>query len=141
MTTPQEIQDTADLRLEEAEGLVSIGFPDGAFYLAGYAAELYLKSKICETLKLPNFYDQYAPKSDLSKTFLVHNLERLMLLSGLLSAFEAAKATDPLFLADWQTIQTWSEKNRYDIRGSHSLVNTTEFITSVKNLIQWIKTN
>jgi hypothetical protein len=121
--------------------LVSIGFPNGAFYLAGYAAELYLKAKICESLKLPNFYDQYAPKSDLSKTFLIHNLERLMLLSGLLLAFETEKASNPLFLADWQTIQTWSEKSRYDVRSSHSIDNATEFITSVKNLIQWIKMN
>ena len=140
MTNPQEIQDTADLRLEEAEGLVSIGFPDGAFYLAGYAAELYLKSKICESLKLPNFYDQYAPKSDLSKTFLVHNLERLMLLSGLLVAFEAEKSSNLAFLSDWQKIQEWSEKKRYDLRGSHTISETTVFINAIKNLIQWIKT-
>jgi hypothetical protein len=121
--------------------LVSIGFPNGAFYLAGYAAELYLKAKICESLKLPNFYDQYAPKSDLSKTFLIHNLERLMLLSGLLLAFEAEKASNPLFLADWQKIQEWSEKSRYDLQGSHSITDSTIFINAIKNLIQWIKMN
>ena len=140
MTHPTDIQDLADLRLAEAEGLVSLGFPDGAFYLAGYAAELYLKSKICESLKLPNFYDQYAPKSDLSKTFLIHNLERLMLLSGLLLEFEAEKSSNVPFLSDWQKIQEWSEKNRYDLRGSHTIADATVFINAIKNLIQWIKT-
>jgi hypothetical protein len=141
MTRPQDIHDLADLRIEEAEGLVSIGFPNGAFYLAGYAVELYLKAKICESLKLPNFYDQYAPKSDLSKTFLIHNLERLMLLSGLLLEFEAEKRINDAFRLDWLTIQDWSEKSRYDLRGSRSVSDTTQFITAIKNLIQWIKTH
>ena len=139
MTHPQDIQDLADLRLREATGLVNIGLPDAAFYLAGYAAELYLKAKICENLKLPNFYDQYAPKSDLSKTFLIHNLERLMLLSGLLLEFEAEKKANVSFLSDWQKIQEWSEKSRYDLQGSHSVAEVLIFIDAVKNLIQWIK--
>jgi HEPN domain-containing protein len=141
MTHPKEIEDLADLRLREAIGLVNIGFPDAAFYLAGYAAELSLKAKICEHLKLPNFYDQYAPKSELSKAFLTHNLERLILLSGLLLEFQAENKANILFLLDWKRLQSWSEKSLYDLEGTHSLVDAIDLINAVKNLIQWIKMN
>ena len=43
MTNPNDIRQLADLRIVEAENLNTVGYPDGAFYLAGYAVELYLK--------------------------------------------------------------------------------------------------
>ena len=141
MTNPTDIRQLADLRINEAENLNNIGYPDGAFYLAGYAVELYLKAKICENLNLPTFYTQYAPKTDLSKTFLIHNLDRLILLSGLLPKFEAEKSNDPVFLSHWLKIEQWSEKSRYDGIGSHLVKDTSDFIKSVKIITQWIKIN
>lgn len=139
MTNPTDIRQLADLRIEEAENLNQVGYPDGAFYLAGYAVELYLKAKICENLNLPTFYTQYAPRTDLSKTFLIHNLDRLILLSGLLPKFEAEKINDPIFRVHWLKIELWSEKSRYDLQGVHLARETTEFIESVKIITQWIK--
>jgi HEPN domain-containing protein len=141
MTNPQDIQDLADLRLREATGLINIGFPDAAFYLAGYAAELYLKAKICENLKLPNFYDQYATDNNLSATFLTHDLERLLLLSGSLLEFEADIKANISFRLDWERLLSWSETSIYDLEGSHSLVEAIDFINAVKNLKEWIKMN
>lgn len=141
MTNPQDIQDLADLRIREATGLVNIGFPDAAFYLAGYAAELYLKAKICENLKLPNFYNQYASKSDLSKAFLTHNLERLILLSGLLLELQVEKKTNISFRLDWRRLQAWSANKVYELEGSRTLVDAIDFINAVKNLKEWIKMN
>ena len=141
MTNPTDIRTLADLRINEAENLNNIGFPDGAFYLAGYAVELYLKAKICENLNLPTFYTQYAPKTDLSKTFLIHNLDRLILLSGLLPKFESEKSNDPVFLSHWLKIEQWSEKSRYYGIGSHLIKDTSDFIKSVKIITQWIRIN
>jgi hypothetical protein len=141
MTNPNDIRQLADLRIIEAENLNTVGYPDGAFYLAGYAVELYLKAKICENLNLPTFYTQYAPKTDLARTFLIHNLDRLLLLSGLLPKFEAEKIRDPIFKTHWVNIEPWSEKNRYDGQGTHLNKTTTEFIESVKFITQWIKVN
>ena len=62
-----------------------------------------------------------------------------MLLSGLLLEFEAEKKANVSFLSDWQKIQEWSEKSRYDLQGSHSVAEVLIFIDAVKNLIQWIK--
>ena len=95
MTNPNDIRTLADWRYEEAENLSKIGYPDGAFYLAGYAVELCLKAKICETLGVTDFYSFHVPRADLSKTFLIHNLGRLILLSGLYAKFEAEKRTTP----------------------------------------------
>ena len=136
-----DIQTLADLRLEEAEYLSKGGYLDGAFYLAGYSIELYLKAKIAENLDVFDFYSQYAPKSDLSKTFLIHNLERLVLLSGLQTKFSAARNVDVSLDNCWETIRTWSEIRRYDIKGLHDQDEVDEFIKALKIIIKWIKMN
>ena len=136
-----DIQTLADLRLEEAEYLSKGGYLDGAFYLAGYSIELYLKAKSAENLDVFDFYSQYAPKSDLSKTFLIHNLERLVLLSGLQTKFSAARNVDVSLDNCWETIRTWSEIRRYDIKGLHDQDEVDEFINALKTIIKWIKMN
>jgi len=44
----QEIKELADLRLKEARALLTSGYPDGAYYLGGYALELALKAVVCK---------------------------------------------------------------------------------------------
>jgi HEPN domain len=141
MKNLNDITELADWRLEEADYLCKGGYFDGAFYLAGYAVELYLKAKIAENLDVIDFYSQYAPKSDLSKTFLIHNLERLVLLSGLQTKFNAAKGTDTILDDSWMIVSNWSEKSRYDIKGLHSENEVNEFINALNFIIKWIKMN
>ena len=136
-----DIETLADLRLEEAEYLSKGGYLDGTFYLAGYSVELYLKSKIAKNLDVFDFYSQYAPKSDLAKTFLIHNLERLVLLSGLQTKFSAARNVDASLDNCWETIRTWSEIRRYDIKGLRDRDEVDEFINALKTVIKWIKMN
>ena len=136
-----DIQTLADLRLEEAEYLSKGGYLDGAFYLAGYSVELYLKAKIAENLDVFDFYSQYVSKSDLAKTFLIHNLERLVLLSGLQTKFNAARDADSVLDDAWVTLKEWSEKSRYDVKGLHSVKNVNGFIDALKIIIIWIKMN
>lgn len=141
MTNPIELQNLADLRINEAAKLQESNFPDGAFYLAGYAVELYLKAKICETIDVPNFYDIHVPKSDLSKTFLIHNLDRLVLLSGLYTKFETEKEINSDLAQHWAKVSAWSEKSRYNTPYSKSDIQALEFIESSKIIIEWIKTH
>ena len=63
----------ADARLREAMHLRSGGYYSGAVYLAGYAVECLLKAAICRVLG----WEQ------LRSTFAVHDLEGLLLHSGL----------------------------------------------------------
>jgi HEPN domain-containing protein len=58
MKTPQEIEDLAWDRLDEAQVLFTSRKFDGAFYLAGYAVELMLKTRICELFEIPNLFDE-----------------------------------------------------------------------------------
>lgn len=57
MPTRKELQDLAEIRLQEAKVLFEKEFYDGARYLAGYVIELALKARICKILDL----DQYPP--------------------------------------------------------------------------------
>lgn len=57
MINPQSIRAIAKQRLKEAVVLFNEGMYDGAFYLAGYSAELALKAKISEKFGIPNLFD------------------------------------------------------------------------------------
>ena len=139
MTNPIDIRSLADSRLDEAELLSKHGFHDCAFYIAGYALELKLKAKICEHFDLPDFYTQYVPRTDLSKTFLIHNLERLFLLSGLHAKFMAERIAHTDFDSHWDNVRLWSEKSRYNPIGTQTLTEITIFFESLKIIIEWIK--
>ena len=139
MTNPSDIRSLADSRLEEAELLSANGFYDCAFYIAGYALELQLKAKICEHFNLPDFYSQYVPRTDLAKTFLIHNLERLILLSGLHAKFEVERIANTNFDSHWYNVSLWSEKSRYNLIGTQTITEITNFLESIKIIIEWIK--
>ena len=46
-----ELRKIAKARLKDAEALLAAHRYDGAIYLCGYAVELALKARICQTLK------------------------------------------------------------------------------------------
>jgi HEPN domain-containing protein len=48
--TLKMLQNLSIDRLEDAKALYEAGRHDGAFYICGYAVEVGLKKKICETL-------------------------------------------------------------------------------------------
>ena len=51
MIQTNDIKDIARARLQDADILLTSGRYDGAIYLCGYAIELALKARICQTLK------------------------------------------------------------------------------------------
>ena len=108
MNTPKSIIAVAEARFNEAEALHQAGLHEGAMYLAGYALELLLKAKISERLDIPNLFDDnfvqsmdkqvsglvFRFPSDFRKFFLVHDLAKLFLLTGLRNRFNADKGAD-----------------------------------------------
>ena len=62
-------------RLEDARVLYGNGRYDGATYICGYAVELVLKARICDTLDVTD-YPEHLPG------FKIHKLNTLLLLSG-----------------------------------------------------------
>ena len=51
MITLNELKTIAQVRLLDAEALITAERYDGAAYICGYAIELSLKARICKTLK------------------------------------------------------------------------------------------
>ncbi len=71
---PREtLERIGEARLREAKALLEVGEYAGAVYLAGYAVECYLKAAICVRLDW----------GSLLATFKTHNLESLLLYTGL----------------------------------------------------------
>lgn len=55
MLTVAELRSISAARLEDAETLYNAGRYDGVTYICGYAVELALKARICETLNWAEF--------------------------------------------------------------------------------------
>lgn len=109
----KDLQLLARTRLAEARTLLGAGYPDGAYYLAGYAVECALKARIAKANKLHDFPDKKSV--DASHT---HNLRDLIKVANLeLARLEEAKR-NPTFRNHWDLVQQWSEHSRYRRNGS-----------------------
>ncbi len=145
-----EFQELTILRLEEATTLLAHNYPDGAFYLAGYAVECALKSAICRTLNIDDFFDAYSTKphgakvkDDIVQKFKTHDYGTLLVLSGLYFKLETAITFDVLLGDAWTIIRTlsWTEQYRYEISVRKEQTAVQGFIDSVNIFLQWIKTH
>ena len=116
MKTVAEIQGLFAKRLEEARLLLSNGYFEGAFYLAGYAIELMLKARICKHLEIEDFY--LKQPEPLRKAYFIHNIEQLLTLSGLRRKYEdetdPSKGSNKALNKHWNKICSWNEAARYD---------------------------
>lgn len=141
MNSPKTILLLADARINEAESLYGNGHYDLAFYVAGYAVELYLKARICLLLNIPDFFDfgnrkKFENEDNITKPYKVHNFEQLLILSGL-SAEHYKMLGDVNFKKDWVVLDSWDESARY--QSGQASQDVREFIDSVKNYTTWIK--
>lgn len=143
-----EFQGLATLRLKEANVLLAQNYPDGAFYLAGYAVECALKSAICRTLDIDDFFEpgsgkvhEAKVKDDVLHKFRTHDFGTLLVLSGLYFKLEAGLLTDTLLEQSWATIRShaWSEQYRYQTIARKSVGEVADFTESVNYILQWIK--
>ncbi|MBD2756401.1 hypothetical protein [Spirosoma validum] len=143
-----EFQELAVLRLDEANILLTQNYPDGAFYLAGYAVECALKSAICKTLNIDDFFDTYSSKAhgakvkdDIVQKFKTHDYGTLLVLSGLYFKLETAITADIPLGDAWTIIRTlsWTEQYRYETSVRKEQAAVQSFIDSVNIFLQWIR--
>ena len=142
MRTPIEIRQVADIRLEEAYLLYEDTYYEGAYYLAGYCVELYLKAKICETLDIDNLFDATFTEKEIARPFKIHKLDSLLWLCGLKKKFEIEINSNHQFLKEWSRIVNWSEDTRYLPKGTISQAKAFEMIDAIQNkngFLTWIK--
>lgn len=103
-----DFQEIAVLRIRESRALLDAGFPDGAYYLAGYAVECALKACIAKRTREHDF-----PERE-SKDYYIHDLERLTALAKLKDELDQAARTNPAMKANRTIVKNWSEESRYE---------------------------
>jgi HEPN domain-containing protein len=104
--TLEELKNLCRDKLEDAKVLYTANRYDGAFYICGYAVELGLKKRICETLKWEG-YPSSKSEFDKLASFKIHDLEMLLHLSGVESKIKKE------FFTDWSIVVSWNPEMRY----------------------------
>lgn len=138
-----DIKALASEKFADAECLYSNGRFDAAYYFAGYTVELLLKAKVCKNLGIEDFFDFDNPgkkkiKNDgtLYRPFRVHDLEQLLVLSGIYTEFENELASNINLKTAWSIIEQWNENSRY-LTGK-SQTDVKDLLTSIKKFEEWI---
>jgi len=106
-----DLQGIAETRVQESGALLAAGFPDGAYYLAGYAVECALKACIAKRTREHDF-----PEKALATRSYTHKLQDLLVVAELRTELEAALQADPIMQANWTIVKDWSEESRYEKR-------------------------
>ncbi|MDR1963823.1 MAG: HEPN domain-containing protein [Planctomycetaceae bacterium] len=153
MRTPQEIESLAWDRLDEARILYENNKFDGAFYFAGYAVELILKVRICELFDIPNLFEESGQSAsitigigELRRSVKIHNLQMLLVYSGLKKKFDTMVLSDPDFEnINSYLIQKWSERSRYHLTGTIQPIIIQRILELLgdrtKGILQWLLEN
>ena len=145
LNSVQEIKHLAELRLQEANILLSNGYPDGAYYLGGYALELALKAIICKNLDIEDlFADSSSHPKESIRVLKVHDLSRLLLFSGLIEKHKIEKRSNVVFSTNWSNVEKWNESARYN-KGKYTTQEVQIFLNSIDDplngILTWLKTH
>ncbi len=103
-----DLQALARVRLREAKALLAAGFPDGAYYLAGYSLECAVKACIAKKTKRFDFPDK--TRVHASHT---HSLKDLVKLAELETDRLEVVNGNPAFGDSWELVLNWRETSRY----------------------------
>lgn len=115
-------------RLKDAKVLLRGNRFEGAIYLCGYAVELALKARICQTLKWSGFPSTNKEFKDYL-SFRTHDLDALLHLSGLETKIKTT------LLAEWSAVAQWTPESRYEPIGKATKADAAAMITSTKTLL------
>lgn len=109
---------------------------DGSAYLCGYVVELALKARICRLLDV----NEYPDGGRLKQVYGVHDLDQLLLLSGL------RRKLDPsyrLLFENWSIAVPWKPERRYAPAGTVTRQEAEEILNAVRDektgVLKWIR--
>jgi HEPN domain-containing protein len=130
-----DFQRLAELRLKESRFLLDAGFPDGAYYLAGYSVECALKACIAKGTKQHDF-----PDKRLVEKSYTHDVEKLLDAAGMSDNLKSILAQNRGLKLDWETVREWSEQSRYETK---SVQDAAALLKAVEDqsggLLPWIR--
>jgi hypothetical protein len=130
-----ELQQLAKDRILDAKALLAARRWAGAYYLAGYAVECALKACIAKLMKSEEF-----PDKNFAEKCWTHDIEKLLVLSGLKAARDADSQADADLSANWGIVKDWSESSRYARTTKAEAQALYDAITDAKHgVLSWIK--
>ena len=130
-----QLQEISELRFRESKTLLAAGFPDGAYYLAGYAVECALKACIARRTREYDF-----PEKKLVNDSHTHDLAKLVQLANLKIELDAAVQADATMKAKLDTVQDWSETSRYEKKTVQEATDLLEAVEDATGgLLPWIR--
>jgi HEPN domain-containing protein len=136
-----DFQQLAELRFKEAKVLLEAGFPEGAYYLSGYAVECALKACIAKKTQEHDF-----PEKKRVNDSHTHDLGKLLVLAGLSENLQLEFAANDAMEWRWGIVRDWSEESRYEMfQGSEAerIQRATLMINVIGSrrggVMQWIK--
>lgn len=130
-----DFQNLTNLRVQEAKALLGAGFPDGAYYLAGYAVECALKACIAKRTKEHDFPDKGLVNDSYS-----HNLKELIRVALLRNERDSALQNNSTLMTSWTIVPNWSETSRYErktVQEAAALLNAVE--DQAGGLLPWLR--
>lgn len=131
----KDFQELAALRLKEAKLLLQANCPEGAYYLAGYAAECALKACIARRTERFEFPDK--KRVDRSWT---HSLSELIQAAELDKNLGQARKHRPELDANWTIVTEWRPECRYQKRTLPQAEALIKALEGRKNgVLRWLK--
>jgi HEPN domain-containing protein len=141
MPTSKEFWDLAELRLEDAQGLLNIQRWACAYYVAGYAVECALKALIVrDAERTGSVFDDKKLASQLLDSFFVHDLEKLFKAANLEADFGLARGANTALDGSWQVVKGWKETSRYQQKGQTEAEAMVQAIShDPDGVMKWIR--
>ena len=128
MIVPSVLKSISRARLRDAKVLLEAKRYDGAVYLCGYAIELALKARICQTLKWAGFPETQQEFKGLA-SIKTHDLEILLRFSGIEPRIKQK------YLPYWSVVLDWDPEKRYQRTGQVTQQEANDMISSAMKLL------
>ena len=129
MISIKDLRAKSRAHLRDAKILLQAKRFDGAAYLCGYAVELGLKARICQTLKWAAGFPESAKDFKGFQSLKTHDLEVLLGFSGIEARVKAK------YLAEWSEVIKWTPEKRYQAVRQTSARQAADMVTSVERLL------
>lgn len=135
MLKKADLEQLAQVRLDDAMLLFRHDRSSSAYYLAGYAVELALKA-VAATL----FHSNAIPSKGIVNAIHTHRLEDLLTSVGLKQAHREEVARRPEFGAAWTVAARWTSESRYAAWDPNATESLIEAISNQDHgVFRWVK--
>lgn len=111
-----DLRQLAEERLLAAKSLLLSQNWSSAFYIAGYAVELGLKSCVVTRLATEPELIFIPPKGKFAESCWTHRIDDLVKLAGLFNQRKVDSDANRTLETNWKTVSDWTELSRYEKR-------------------------